>query len=29
VKFRLGDFRWEKTDHSGSHLGYLGAEAAR
>jgi cellulose synthase/poly-beta-1,6-N-acetylglucosamine synthase-like glycosyltransferase len=27
AKFRVGDFRWEKTDHSGSHLGYVGAEA--
>ncbi|MFF0943284.1 glycosyltransferase [Kocuria sp. CPCC 205300] len=23
VKFRLGDFRWEKTAHSGAHLGYV------
>ncbi|MFT4136217.1 glycosyltransferase [Microbacterium sp.] len=29
VKFRGGDFRWEKTAHSGSHLGYLSAEVAR
>ena len=21
AKFRVGDFRWEKTDHAGSHLG--------
>lgn len=29
AKFRGGDFRWEKTAHSGSHLGYLGAEVAK
>ncbi|GEO94626.1 glycosyltransferase [Kocuria turfanensis] len=23
VKFRLGDFRWEKTSHSGAHLDYV------
>lgn len=28
VKFRLGDFRWEKTSHSGAHLSYV-QESAR
>jgi glycosyltransferase XagB len=28
VKFRGGDFRWEKTAHSGSHLNYIGQGAA-
>ncbi|GAA1986275.1 glycosyltransferase family 2 protein [Microbacterium pumilum] len=28
AKFRTGDFRWEKTAHAGSHLGYLGAGAS-
>ena len=28
AKFRTGDFRWEKTAHSGSHLGYIEAGAA-
>jgi cellulose synthase/poly-beta-1,6-N-acetylglucosamine synthase-like glycosyltransferase len=23
VKFQLGDFRWEKTSHSGAHLSYV------
>lgn len=27
VKFRQSDFRWEKTKHSGSHLGYLAARS--
>ncbi|RKO25394.1 glycosyltransferase family 2 protein [Pseudarthrobacter phenanthrenivorans] len=25
IKFRQSDFRWEKTMHAGSHLGYLAA----
>ncbi len=29
AKFRLGDFRWEKTAHIGSHLEYLETETAR
>ena len=28
VKYRGGDFRWEKTSHAGNHLSYLGAGAA-
>jgi len=27
-KFHSGDFRWEKTAHTGSHLSYLGAGAS-
>lgn len=26
IKFKRSDFRWEKTMHSGSHLGYLAAQ---
>ena len=29
AKYRLGDFRWEKTEHVGSHLGSLATGAAR
>ncbi|QCU77513.1 glycosyltransferase family 2 protein [Citricoccus sp. SGAir0253] len=27
VKFRQSDFRWEKTKHAGSHLGYMAVQS--